>query len=301
MRSYPTCGFTCAAKLQELTKHGMCEHCRTRPKLLLGGKLYPHCGRTCRDNAALEAAIAKSSTCSSCIVCWMAVAPSSPDTSDFCSDTCRLAVEDLAPLLIELPRGHKAFHKVETVYNDTWKQSQVAENSPRIKRIYMILMKPQSVTDHKQYRTRIGSQTSSSQHKKTNDKERAWIGISGSCEFGSPGVMQPCHSEKCFLCTIVRSTFSVDNFPRGIISTLYLPRAIEQAFKYTGKVRHILLADVVLGKVEEEGGIFRSLPKRLYDSVKCSQGNKYRKTDNQEYAVFESAAVHPKYLINLAE
>jgi len=37
--------------------------------------------------------------------------PAEGSNSDFCSEECKLAVENQAPLLIELPRGHKAFKK----------------------------------------------------------------------------------------------------------------------------------------------------------------------------------------------
>ena len=96
--------------------------------MILNGKKFPHCGRTCRDNAKmagkntcvycikrtnlthlLAAAANSSATCKTCLACWKA--ERAKESDDFCSLSCKSAVESRAPLLLDVPRGHASFKK----------------------------------------------------------------------------------------------------------------------------------------------------------------------------------------------
>ncbi|PPQ90275.1 hypothetical protein CVT25_013100 [Psilocybe cyanescens] len=298
---YPTCGLTCAAKLQAQTQGPveMCDFCKKRPKVVMNGKIFPQCGKTCRDNAklAMNAAI-NSATCTSCLICWKATKMG--DSSDFCSTTCEAAAESRAPYLIELPRGHVAFKKVADMYMENWKLT--GRTPRRIKKIYMVKMKSSSLQNYEQYRTTtIRNGVHSSVFRRKGNEQRGWLGLTRECGFGDTGNMEPCSSNACLLCCIVRSTVAPDKFPEGIMTTALLPRATDVA-SVGGKKRAsnvVLYGKVVLGKVVERSDMLPPLPPVGSNTVHLvSYTRTGVKLDYQEMVVFDGNAIQPHYLIS---
>ncbi|KAH9477018.1 hypothetical protein JR316_0010934 [Psilocybe cubensis] len=296
---YPTCGLTCAAKFSAPATE-MCDFCQKRPKVVINGKMYPQCGKTCRDSAkaAMSAAI-NSATCTSCIICWKATKMG--DMSDFCSDICEVAAESRAPYLIELPRGHVAFKKVAEHYTEAWK---VTPNCTprRIKRIYMIKMKKSSLQNYEQYRSNIHSRPGfRSTIKRQGNEQRGFLGLTRECGFGGTGNMEPCFSNACLLCCIVRHTnLAPEKFQTGIMTTGLVARATDMA---TGAKKRcsnvILIGKIVLGKVAELDIVPPHPGPANADSVHIVGHTRTGSTiDWQEYVVYDVHALQPQYLIS---
>ncbi|KAF8966953.1 hypothetical protein BDZ97DRAFT_1806077 [Flammula alnicola] len=284
---YPTCGLTCAAKMHPAGSVEKCDFCKQRPKVVINNKVFPHCGRTCRDKAkAAAAAAASSATCTTCLVCWKATRTA--ETDDFCSQTCHDVAERRAPFLLEVPRGHAAFKKVADYFASSWRNPK--KNSPPIKRIYMVNLKPASDAAYERYKNRLGSRPL---YKKKGNEKRDWLGITRECGFGDTGNMEPCSSAKCLLCSLMKSSVSRNNFPEGITSTSLL-----ESKRRSSKV--VLLAHVLHGQ-ETDVSIHepRVLP-RGSDSIRLVEYRTFRGTVDYhgESVVFDGDAVKPLYLIS---
>ncbi|KAF8901077.1 hypothetical protein CPB84DRAFT_1847047 [Gymnopilus junonius] len=273
----------------------MCDYCKKRPKVILNGKKFPHCGRTCRDNAKMATVAATSATCKTCLACWKA--ERSRDSSDFCSQLCEMGIENRAPILVEVPRGHASFKKVAEVFTDSWKKIRGSGTIPTIKKIYMVYTSASSRSKQDQYRNRL-SQSSLFQRKANS--QSAWLGTPPECGFGDAGNVEPCSSKKCLLCSVVRSSVSPEHFPEGIPTTTLLPRAIEiasNARRRTSKV--VLLTSVAFGSIVEKSDLRGPLPPQGYDSVHLVSYPRFGgKLDLGETFVFNDAAIKPKYLIS---
>jgi hypothetical protein len=181
-------------------------------------------------------------------------------------------------------------------FSDSWKKTKLPASSPHIKKIYMVYIKALASAKYEQYRNRVNSRTLFNR-KPTGTL--SWLGTPRECGFGDPGNMEPCSSNKCLLCSIVKSSVSRENFPDGIPTTNILPRAVETASnvrKRASKV--VLLASVALGNVVESSELRAPLPSAGYDSIHLVGYSSFgRKLDYRETFVFDVAAIQPKYLI----
>ncbi|KAF8797738.1 hypothetical protein BYT27DRAFT_6930048 [Phlegmacium glaucopus] len=290
---YPTCGLSCAAKLHAPGSIEMCDYCKKRPKVVINGKIFPQCGRTCRDKAKLAETAAKAGACTSCILCWKST---KAGQSDFCSPACESLAKARAPFLIEIPRGHVAFKK--DLFASEWQKSIM--QCPAVKRVYMVVMKQTFKTSYEKYRTKIG--TTGVLSRKASERKR-WLVISRECGFGDPGDVEPCSSNTCLLCCIIRSSFSRLDFPAGI-TTSYLNRTVElyrSGKRSSSKIAALL--HVVVGREAEmtpqELQIVRPIPPLNSDSVHImKRRNDGSKGDTGDIVVYDRDAVMPLYLIS---
>ena len=103
--------------------------CHNREKAVskVTGKPYEYCGRECRDKAKnlLEKAIA--GTCRTCLVCWSALGPNV--NLPTCGERCHLLTEALAPVMIEIPRGHVLFDKCELYRSHLYYDLNIAQTT----------------------------------------------------------------------------------------------------------------------------------------------------------------------------
>jgi hypothetical protein len=168
----------------------------------------------------------------------------------------------------------------------------------------MVIVKPSFTANFEKYRAKVGSQ-SGILYRKTATRPR-WLVISRECGFGDPGELEPCTSNKCFLCCIVRSSFRRLDFPSGI-ATSGLNRAVE---RYRGgknsSSKIAALTDVVVGRAAQMTS--RELrdvhplakPPQNADSVHVigvrNDGSKF----DGDMVVYDGDAVKPRYLIAYA-
>ncbi|KDQ12132.1 hypothetical protein BOTBODRAFT_34750 [Botryobasidium botryosum FD-172 SS1] len=232
IKSYPTCGLSCAGKLERGgdgrgdgggpnleggNSDNLCVVCHKRPKYSKGGKSYPQCGRTCRDKARAaqsrprdingggsggNGSLAISGNNKSCLMCWKAPAR---ETSHFCGSNCANAADHRAPLLLEAPRGHFVFQQVANYFKNSW--GDAGTPAPDVKKVYKIVQAPTYSAMHKNYRSRVGNEL------------RRWHGAVRACTIGNGGNTTPCTLRGCSLCHILRSTFNAAKYPDGMIHT----------------------------------------------------------------------------------
>ncbi|KAF8154073.1 hypothetical protein B0H34DRAFT_75916 [Crassisporium funariophilum] len=292
---YPTCGLSCAAKMHPPGTIEMCDYCKQRPKIIINGKVYPQCGKTCRDKAKSAATADDAAACTTCIICWKA-SKHSPN-SDFCSKGCESVAQCKAPFLIELPRGHVSFKKVADTFISAWNTPK--RPCPVVKKVYMVVVKSSVHATYDNYRTRVGSNGLFA--KKGNERKR-WLGTTRECGFGNSGDLEPCSSNKCLLCCVVRSKVDRQFFPDGITTTSSLPRAVETSENSKRKLssKVVMLTNVLLGREVEmsRDELIQPLPPRGSDSVRVVSFRGFGgKVDQGEIVVYDGDAVKPLYLI----
>ncbi|KIM72330.1 hypothetical protein PILCRDRAFT_742637 [Piloderma croceum F 1598] len=57
---------------------------------------------------------------------------------DFCGITCRDKAKDIAPLLLDVPKGHTTFTKVEGEFQKSWKPA-VSTLCPPVRQVYRVV------------------------------------------------------------------------------------------------------------------------------------------------------------------
>ncbi|KAF9526064.1 hypothetical protein CPB83DRAFT_858606 [Crepidotus variabilis] len=295
-RIFPTCGLTCAAKLnppRSSDSTEMCEYCKQRPKVVMNGRRFPHCGRTCRDKAkaADDASTTASSSgsCTTCLNCWKQFAD--PPKEDFCSTRCKGIIERRAPMLLEVPRGHVSFNAVERAFKLSWGQQK--SQCPSVKKIYMVIMNPSQISRFEEY----GSNAMLRGNLKKKVKDARWIGNHRECGIGDSGNMTPCGSPRCTMCVVLRASHAKQNLGDGI-STTSLPKAAQIASTTKKRTSHVvMMTHVYPGKaVELEVG--EPLPQG-YDSVRLVGYTPFgKKIDMDEHIVYDCDALRPLYFIS---
>jgi hypothetical protein len=321
---YPTCGLTCAAKLQAPGSVPMCDYCHERPKVVINDKIFPHCGRTCRDKAkpaggahyyttrttsrasysyssspsssAPRKTTADSAKCTTCILCW--AAPRRSPKEDFCSDLCADIALQQGPFLLEIPRGHASFQFVEQHCIDNWKTTQ--SNYPIIKRIYMVQPHADFDAAYRAYQTQVSSPVWPT---RTGNEVRHWISPSRQCFLGDAGYTTPCDSTKCMLCSLVRTSSKSNVYSKGVHTMSDLERAVEKATRMAkGHGNILLLSQVLLGTTCEKSKneLDGPLPPPGYDSIRLVEYTMFGLGSSTHYGdnlVFDSRAIKPLYLI----
>jgi len=255
-KKYPTCGRTCATKLTKL-----CEYCRKRPKV----KNYPHCGLRCRDMAK-----------SACLMCH-----SHPKNGKyhFCGRTCRENARKLAPLILEVPRGHTTFDMVENKFKKSWKAGQ---NCPAVKKVYKVVEDYNFLVPYDKYLKQYG-----------NEGFR-YHGTRRGCKLGDDGQTTLCTSSSCAVCSILKTSFQVSlanpggSFGQGI----YTSSASNKSAGYSSGV--MFLTKVVMGKVYKVTSSARSCPSGHQSVVYNANG------PSDETVVYTNEAIRPVFLIIFA-
>ncbi|KJA13312.1 hypothetical protein HYPSUDRAFT_73077 [Hypholoma sublateritium FD-334 SS-4] len=291
-KTYPTCGLTCAGKLNPQEK---CEICKMRPRANPG---TAYCSVICRDKAAaISVAATDASTCTTCLVCWKA---HRLDDDFFCSPRCRVVVDSKSPFLLEIPRGHILFKKINNFFSSSWKDTR--NRCPSIKRIYKVNARDIALQSYFVYQEQIEQQRNVLTRNKSNEKRR-WLGIPRDCGFADTGNMTPCGASTCLLCNIVRMSVRQDTIPNGIICTGYPEKAVVRSLnKRKPKSRVVLLADVLLGNETELLTTDDIVLPRNAHSIKLMQ---YRTgwgphMSLEDSIVYNGSAINPLYLILLA-
>ncbi|KAF9477459.1 hypothetical protein BDN70DRAFT_881154 [Pholiota conissans] len=300
-KSYETCGLTCAAKLSS-SSIDKCEFCQIKAKAYDGyNKKAPYCSITCRDKAQKRAAaVASSSTCSTCLICWKAARVG--DRNDFCSPACHAVYENNSPGLFEIPRGHISFRRVSDHCSSSWKDTN--SSVPAIKKIYMVGISAATEAAHLAYQSRVEQLSRGIIRAKTSNTKSLWIGVSRECLFGDTGVVDPCASTTCYLCSLVRTAIHPQIFAKGIKCTDQLDRALAYYSKNRKQTTSNLavLANVVLGNEAEISIDEDIVLPQGHDSIRLLQrrgGLLSGKVSYQgAYIVFAAEAVRPVYIIS---
>ena len=125
---------------------------------------------------------------------------------------------------------------VSDIYTARWKNPRAL--CPGIKKVYMIVMKPDFEPKYEDYRygflyldplafhpplhfsrRKLPSLLS---HKPKGNEKRVWLEVRPDCGFGNTGNMVPCTSNKCILCSLVQSSVSKEaaQYPIGTTPSL---------------------------------------------------------------------------------
>jgi len=164
----------------------------------------------------------------------------------------------------------------------------------------MVMVKKSFKTSFEKYLAKIGSH--GILHRKRAPKSR-WLVFSRECGFGDPGDLEPCSSNKCLLCSILRTSFNRSDFPGGI-KTSGLNRTVELnrgGKKSSSKIA--ALTRVVVGREAEmsprEVEVVHPLPPQNTDSVHViGARNDGSRVDLGDIIVYDRDAVRPTYLIS---
>ena len=133
------------------------------------------------------------------------------------------------------------FHKISLVsdiYTSGWKNPRTP--CPGIKKVYKVVMKPDFPHKYEEYRYGFISLEFLAFHpllrrlrrkvpsnvlvKRKGNEKQVWLGLRRDCGFGDAGVMEPCSSKQCILCSLVRSSVSKEAAHEGITTTQSLFR-----------------------------------------------------------------------------
>jgi hypothetical protein len=132
-------------------------------------------------------------------------------------------------------RIHK-FPLASDIYTARWKNLRTP--CPGIKKVYTIVMKPDFEPKYEDYRYEFlyldplafhpplrysrRKLPSLLSHRPKGNEKRVWLEARRDCGFGNTGNMEPCTSNKCALCSLVRSSVSkeVAQYPIGTTPSL---------------------------------------------------------------------------------
>ncbi|KAG6335683.1 hypothetical protein ID866_3417 [Astraeus odoratus] len=177
-KTYPYCGRSCAAKVQNKPtpansppKRGrngkaaaanMCDYCHKQPKYNDGTTTHSFCGKTCAQKAkAAGAAPATAKPAKNgCLLCGKSV-----KKGHFCSQACTSKAEKRAPVLLEVPHSHDTFKNVADQFKTSWRHQTAC---PTVRRVYKVIGDRSSINKYEAYRFGAGIYTSSTSSK-SND------------------------------------------------------------------------------------------------------------------------------------
>ncbi|KAJ2913102.1 hypothetical protein MD484_g7313, partial [Candolleomyces efflorescens] len=230
-KSYPTCGLTCAAKLEEQEKReawgsgrrysDLCEVCKRRPKLSTGtGRYYDQCS-SCRDKGKAPSANAAVVTCTSCLVCWVKPLAAQAADKPYCSDDCKRAMQSNGPALIETPRGHISFDKYHKLFQTGW--DPTSQRKAVVQHMYFFAQAPQVISRYAGYKAKLEDMI----RARSSETTEGWVAITRECNVGDSGSVQMCHSANCKFCNIMVNSFAPHDYPQGISVVFNAAKASE--------------------------------------------------------------------------
>ncbi|KIM72326.1 hypothetical protein PILCRDRAFT_829822 [Piloderma croceum F 1598] len=297
-KSYPTCGLTCAAKLKAGTSslagtsQTQCVVCGVRPRYSNGTKKYTTCGLTCAErlktlcdychkkpkakNDLYCGSRCKGLSKSACLMCR-----SRPKNGKyhFCGKTCRDNARSMAPLILEVPRGHSTFDMVEIKFQKAWKYG----TCPAVRKIYKVVENLNFLIPYDNYLKQHGNEVF------------RYHGTQRSCNLGDEGQRALCTSLSCPACSILKTSYQVKfakasgAFGAGV----YTSSAANKSASYSsGGV--MFLNKVVLGKVHNVNafGSVSSCPPGC-QSVVFDRNN----GTLNETIVYTNDAIRPVFLV----
>lgn len=115
---------------------------------------------------------------------------------DFCGIDCRSEAQALSPLLLEVPKGHTTFTKVERKFQDSWKPA-IDAPCPPVREVYRVVESAALLEAYTEYRETYGNE-----HFRYHGTKR-------SCQLGNNGYTTLCESPLCNACSIIKTSFEV--------------------------------------------------------------------------------------------
>jgi len=216
---------------------------------------------------------------SACLLCR-----SSPKNGehDFCGTTCRDALTNLAPLVLEVPQGHSTFTMVENYFRQSWRAGSTPR--PRVKNVYRIIVDSASIQAYDNYLMTYG-----------NESFR-YHGTERTCPLGVNGHTALCTSPTCNACSIIRTSFKVtlSDPGRAFGQGIYTSSASNKSASYSPNSKIMFLTKVVLGNIYtvNEFAEVKSCPPG-YQSVVFNRLN----GKLNETVVYTNDAIRPMFLI----
>jgi len=302
-QSYPTCGYKCAATLgtRNGAYPGMCNVCHERPRHVnpVTARVYPQCGKTCRDRARYRnrnASAQKSSDRTepkkldtSCLWCWRT---SKQGNAGLCATCSAYAAEQNTPLLLEVPRGHVIFKDVMERFEENWK---ALAPCPEVRRIYKIQQSHTFLTGFETYQTTINKQLKESMIGVSLSR-RQWHGTTRECNLGDSGIQDPCSSQTCLLCSIIRTSFQ--NAKAGIYTSSTSSKSHLHSNNARDQFQAILLTEVTVGRgirlMREE--VPQHAPSD-FDSVRIVTSSQMDDPNPDALVVYNNHAIRLLYLV----
>jgi len=204
---------------------------------------------------------------------------------DFCGITCRDAARKLAPLLLEVPRGHTTFTMVENKFKEAWKPAN-RTLCPPVRNVYRVVETSSSRDAYSSYAKLHGNECF------------RYHGTRRSCQLGENGNAKLCTSSFCNACSIIKTSFKVSlanpggAFGKGV----YTSSASNKSSNYSdsNKKGVMFLTKVALGKVHNVN--------RFAEVKACPSGKQsviFNRMNGElnETVVYTNDAIRPVFLI----
>lgn len=218
---------------------------------------------------------------------------------DFCGKTCMDEAISSPYTLIEVPRGHSKYNKVEKMFRSAWNFPPGIRSCPPIQKLYSVLENRESRDTYVQYRSQFGD-NANEVFRYHGSKREVGCNIGGRHS-------SLCWSVSCPACSIIRTKFKVCSidpngpFGQGIYTSSASNKegntALErESFPTGGGV--VFLAKVVLGRVFEVDHFMhdsRDPRPPGFDSVVFDNDNGRL----NETVVYTDDAIRPAFLILL--
>ncbi|KAF8558126.1 ADP-ribosylation [Imleria badia] len=326
-KTHSYCGKTCAAKMQNKAassgnppargksgkaaprvKANMCDYCHKQPKYNDGKTTHSFCGKTCAQQAKAAgvagggAPVAPSKPLKNgCLLCGKAV-----KKGHFCGQACTSKVEKNAPLLLDVPDAHDTFKSVADQFKASWRHPTPC---PTVRRVYKVIGHPTSISKYEAYRASVEARGKfAAAGRSPGNENRRWHGTTRECLLGENGNANLCSSTSCSLCSIIRTSYSLNLFGKKtgwgrFGAGIYTSSTSSKSNDYSNNVKPskqkaILLNKVVVGKGYKmtQDNTKLTAPPPGYDSV-LAEVVLGGSLNYDELVCYAENAIRPSYLL----
>ncbi|KIM75756.1 hypothetical protein PILCRDRAFT_78511 [Piloderma croceum F 1598] len=202
---------------------------------------------------------------------------------DFCGIACRDKAKDLAPLLLDVPKGHTTFTKVEGEFQKSWKPA-VNTLCPPVRQVYRVVESSALLNTYTEYRLTHGNE-----HFRYHGTKR-------NCKLGDKGHTKICTSSLCSACSIIKTSFEVSLAnPSGVFGKgVYTSSVSNKSANYCDSSRSgvMFLTKVILGNIHDVT--------RFAEVDSCPSGKQsvyFDRPHGDEAVVYTNDAIRPVFLI----
>ncbi|KAH7925824.1 hypothetical protein BV22DRAFT_1010421 [Leucogyrophana mollusca] len=340
VKTHDYCSKRCAATLQRVNgsskgsvkrspskaARAMCDYCHKQPKYFDGTNTHSFCTKSCAQKAkkqpgpppkfvgkildlistiliALQPSPAP--TKNGCLMCGKAV----KSHGHFCSQTCTTKAENGAPMVLEVPAGHKTFTNPDLVadqFKASWRHQTAC---PTVRRVYKVIALPSSVAKYEAYRSAVEARGNFvSSGRSAGNENRRWHGTTRECSLGDNGNCTLCPSPTCSLCSILRTSYNLNLFGKKtgwgrFGAGIYTSSTSSKSNDYSNNtkpsnLKAILLNKVVVGKGYKmtQDSTKLTAPPAGYDSVLAEVANGGT-LNYDELICYTNDAIRPSYLV----
>ncbi|KAI0266411.1 hypothetical protein BC834DRAFT_874457 [Gloeopeniophorella convolvens] len=219
--------------------------------------------------------------------------------SDFCSRRCSTTALDKAPVILEVPNGHKLYQDVANQFNVNWKHPTA---TPKILKLWKVYGARDINDRFSRYQLEVERRTGI----QGANTRRRFHGTIRACRLGdTPQDSALCNLSSCNMCNIIQSSFQLaragerTNFGRfgaGIYTSATSSKANDYVTGSASPNRAMLINDVVMGKTVKltTTNTMLTQPPTGYDAVIGEPGGDL---NYDECIVYNNDAIRVSFLI----